>query len=82
MEDPELRRLIEKTELDFYKDQQKTALFELKEELYFNLDEKAHDADLTDKGRSFLNPDDPESFVLPDLATAFSRDRRRRRSQR
>jgi len=72
MENPDLRRLIEKSELDFYKDQQKTALFELKEELYFNLDEKASDADLTDKGRNFLSPDDPESFILPDLATDFS----------
>ena len=72
MENPDLRRLIEKSELDFYKDQQKTALFELKEELYFNLDEKASDADLTDKGRNFLSPDDPESFIRPDHATAFS----------
>ena len=72
MEDPEQRRLIQKSELDFYRDQQKTALFELKEELFFVLDEKSHDADLTDQGRSFLNPDDPDSFVLPDLATDFS----------
>ena len=72
MEDPELRRLIEKTELEFYKDPQKIALFEIKEELFFTLDEKAHEAELTEQGREFLAPGDPDSFVLPDLAAAFS----------
>ncbi|MCF6312392.1 MAG: preprotein translocase subunit SecA [Verrucomicrobiales bacterium] len=72
MEDPDIRRLIDKTELSFYQDAQKTALFQLKEELYFILDQKNHEADLTEKGRSFLNPDDPDAFVLPDLASAFA----------
>ena len=72
MEDPEVRRNLEKTELSYYQDTQKTALFALKEELYYSIDEKTHDADLSDKGRSFLNPEDPEAFVLPDLASAFS----------
>ncbi len=72
MEDPELRKLSEKTELSFYQDQQKTALFELKEELFYSIDEKAHDADLSEQGRNFLNPDDPDAFVLPDLGTAVA----------
>ncbi len=72
MEDPEVRRNLEKTELSYYQDTQKTALFKLKEELYYSIDEKTHDADLSDKGRQFLNPDDPDAFVLPDIAGAFS----------
>jgi preprotein translocase subunit SecA len=72
MEDPEKRRALEKSELSFYQDTQKTALFELKEELYYTIDEKTHDADLSEMGRSFINPDDPDAFVLPDLATAYS----------
>ncbi len=72
MEDPEKRKVAEKTELSFYQDTQKKALFELKEELYFTVEERSHDADLTEKGRGFLNPDDPEAFVLPDLATEFA----------
>ncbi|MEM0968079.1 MAG: SEC-C metal-binding domain-containing protein, partial [Verrucomicrobiota bacterium] len=72
MEDPDIRRSMEKCELSFYQDTRKKELFELKEELYFVIDEKQHDADLTDKGRHFLNPDDPEAFILPDLATVFS----------
>jgi len=72
MEDPECRRAAEQTELSFYKDAQKTALFALKEELYFTIDEKQHEADLTEQGRALLNPEDPEAFVLPDIAAAFS----------
>jgi len=72
MEDPEMRREIEKIELSFYQDTQKTALFEIKEELYYHMDEKSHDADLSEMGRLFLNPDDPDAFTLPDLATEFA----------
>ncbi len=72
MEDAEIRKLIDKAELEFYRDPQKKALFALKEELYFTVDEKQHEAELTEKGRQFMSPDDPDAFVLPDLASAFS----------
>ena len=72
MEDAEVRRAMEKAELEFFRDPQKTALFELKEELYFTLDPKQHEAELTEQGRQFLSPDDPQAFVLPDLSDAFS----------
>ena len=73
MEDPELRKLVDKAELEFYKDTDgKAALVELKEELFFTIEERQHDADLTQKGRDFLNPDDPDAFVLPDLLTEFA----------
>ncbi len=71
MEDTDKRKAMEKSELSFYQDTQKTALFELKEELYYTIDEKTHDADLSEMGRTFLNPDDPDAFVLPDIATAY-----------
>jgi len=71
-EDPEKRRAMEKSELSFYQDTQKTALFALKEELFYTIDEKSHDADLSEMGRTYLNPDDPDAFVLPDLATEYS----------
>ncbi len=72
MEDPELRRAMEKAELKLYEDTQKKDLFALKEELFFSMDQKSHDADLSEKGRNFLNPDEPDAFVLPDLATLYS----------
>ena len=72
MEDPELRRLTDKAELSFYQDTSKDPLIALKEELYFTIEEKQQEADLTEMGRNFLNPDDPNAFVLPDLLTEFA----------
>src|SRR6202521_2992808 len=72
MEDPENRKAIDKSELSFYQDSRKEELVALKEELYFTIDERHQDSDLSEMGRSFLNPDDPNAFVLPDLITEFT----------
>ena len=72
MEEPELRRAMEKAELSLYADTQKVEFFKLKEELYYFIEEKSHDADLTEMGRNFLSPDEPDAFVLPDIATIYS----------
>ena len=72
MEEPEVRRLIEKTELSLHQDSQKRDLFAIKEELFFIIDEKSSDADLMEQGREFLAPGEPESFVLPDLAEEYA----------
>lgn len=70
-QDPEFRRMVEKYELFLYQDPRKVELFKLKEELYFCLDEKTHDADLMEKGRELISPGHPEDFVLPDIGTEF-----------
>ena len=72
MEDPDMRKLLEKAELSFHQDAQKKELFVLKEELYFIIDEKGHDSDLMEMGREFLSPGEPESFTLPDLGTLYA----------
>src|SRR3954468_8548558 len=72
MEDPEKRKAIDKAELSFYQDSRKDELFALKEELFFTIDEKSQEADLSEQGRSFMNPDDPNAFVLPDLISEFT----------
>ncbi|RPJ34457.1 MAG: preprotein translocase subunit SecA [Verrucomicrobiaceae bacterium] len=72
MEEPEMRKILEKAELSFHQDAQKKELFELKEELYFVIDEKGHDSDLMEMGREYLSPGDPESFTLPDLGMLFA----------
>jgi preprotein translocase subunit SecA len=72
MEDPDKRRAIDKAELSFYGDTRKEELFALKEELFFTIDEKSNEADLSEQGRMFLNPDDPNAFVLPDLINEFT----------
>src|SRR4029077_8718131 len=56
----------------FFQDSRKEELFALKEELFFTIDEKSQEADLAEQGRAFLNPDDPDSFVLPDLINEFT----------
>ena len=72
MEDTEKRRAIDKAELQFYQDSRKEDLFALKEELFFTIDEKSQEADLSEQGRSYMNPDDPNAFVLPDLISEFT----------
>jgi preprotein translocase subunit SecA len=72
MENPDKRRAIDKAELSFYQDTRKEELFQLKEELFFTIDEKSNEADLSEQGRIFLNPDDPNAFVLPDLINEFT----------
>ena len=68
-----MRRLIDKAELYFYQDNStKEQLIELKEDLFFTVDERQHDADLTEQGRNFRNPDEPDAFALPDLLTEFA----------
>jgi preprotein translocase subunit SecA len=72
MEDPEHRKALDKAELSFYQDSRKDELVALKEELFFAIDEKHQEADLSEEGRLFLNPDDPNAFVLPDLISEFT----------
>ncbi|MBD5778708.1 preprotein translocase subunit SecA [Pelagicoccus sp. NFK12] len=72
LETGEYRKLLDKTDLEMHSDMNKDKLFDLKEELYFVIDEKQRQADLTEKGRKTLRPDNPDAFVLPDLATRFS----------
>jgi len=71
LEEPDFIRMMQKSEMELHLDQSKRQLYAQKEELLFAIDEKGHDADLTEKGRGFLSPKDPEAFVLPDLTELF-----------
>lgn len=68
MEEPEMRRLLEKAELSFQQGAFQKDIHNLKEELYFSIDEKSNDVDLMENGRRFLAPNAPDSFTLPDIA--------------
>ena len=70
-ENPEWRKLLDKTDVEMHSDFNKDEMYKYKEELFFIIDEKNHQADLTEVGRTKLRPDDPDAFVLPDLATIF-----------
>jgi preprotein translocase subunit SecA len=69
LENPENAGLMNRAELNLHKDQKKVDLYREKEELLFAMDEKSQEADLTEKGRNFVSPKDPEAFMLPDLTT-------------
>jgi preprotein translocase subunit SecA len=71
IEEPEMRRAMDDAELALYQDPRKTELYALKEEAFFSIDPKTNEADLSERGRTFLNPNDPNTFVLPDLITRF-----------
>ena len=62
---------MNQAELQLHADQKKVELYAEKEQLLFAIDEKSHEADLSEKGRNFLSPNDPDAFVLPDLSTAL-----------
>ena len=70
-ENPEWRKLLDKTDVEMHSDFNKDELYKYKEQLFFTIDEKNHQADLTEVGRTKLRPDDRDAFVLPDLATIF-----------
>jgi preprotein translocase subunit SecA len=72
LENPENIRLMNQAELALHADQSKKDLYAEKEELFFSMEEKAHEADLTEKGREFLSPKDPDAFMLPDLPSIYS----------
>ncbi len=71
LENPEYAQLMNQAELDLHRDQKKVDLYREKEELLFAIDEKSQEADMTEKGRNFISPKDPDAFVLPDLTTAL-----------
>ena len=71
LEEPSNLKLMNDAELSLHLDQKKVELYAEKEQLLYAIDEKSHEADLTEKGRNFLSPKDPDAFVLPDLNTAM-----------
>jgi len=63
-------RLVERTEMDFMRDKR---VPELEAELFFVVDEKGHNIDLTEKGRQALSPENPDQFLIPDLVDDIAR---------
>jgi len=72
MEEPSHRKLLEKVDNMMLTDMHKEEARALREELFFVIDEKGHDATLTEPGCEEMSPADPEAYVLPDLISAMS----------
>jgi len=68
---PVIRRAVDKYDLEMNSDFNKKERYALKEELFYVIDEKQQQADLTEKGRVLMSPNDPDAFMLPDLPTQF-----------
>ena len=57
-------KLAHNVESSYLRDKQ---MHKVDEDLYFSIDEKSHIIDITEKGRQLLAPNNPETFVIPDL---------------
>jgi preprotein translocase subunit SecA len=73
LSEPGVRVKLQKAENHYLADQQKL-MPEVDEELYFHIDEKNKQVELTDKGLHYITRggEDPNFFVLPDLSTALA----------
>ena len=72
LEDGHVRKLLEQIESAFLTDMRKQQARALREELFFTIDERGHDATLTEKGCETLNPSDPNAYVIPDIVAELS----------
>ena len=72
MEDPSIRKALDRKDIELHDDNNRGYLQRVKESLFFGISERNSEADLSEKGRQFLRPGDPDAFVIPDLPTIFS----------
>ena len=63
-QEPGMLKLAQDIESIYIRDKK---MQEVDDDLYFAIDEKSHVMDITEKGRSLLSPDDPDTFIIPDL---------------
>ncbi|MEA1996667.1 MAG: preprotein translocase subunit SecA, partial [Gemmatimonadota bacterium] len=59
------KKLMQRVEADFMREKK---MHELDEALYFSMDEKGNQVQLTDNGLDQMSPKDPNMFVIPDLS--------------
>ena len=73
LSEPGIRVKLQKSENYYLADQQKE-MPKVDEELFFHIDEKNNQVDLTDKGINLITKagEDTEFFILPDIATKLA----------
>jgi preprotein translocase subunit SecA len=73
LSEPGMRVKLQKTENYYLADQQKN-MPKVDEELYFHIDEKNNQVELTDKGITLITKsgEDPEFFILPDIGVKLA----------
>ena len=63
-----IKKLVHDTESDYIREKK---VSEIEEQLYFVIDENSRITDLSEKGREFLSPKNPEYFIIPDLGEIY-----------
>jgi len=73
LQDAGTKKLLQDTELEYLRDKG-ARMQEIDKDLYYSIDEKNHSIDLSDKGRQSVasSGEDPDIFLLPDLAAQLS----------
>lgn len=73
LQDPDLKKLCTETELEYMKDKN-ARMHEIDDDLFYTVDEKNHQIDITDKGMKILTQgqEDKDVFILPDIASELS----------
>ncbi len=75
LSEPSFKRLVQSTEMEYLREKAKN-MYIIDDELYFVIDEKSNQIDLTEKGREELAKGsgfEKEYFVLPDLGYEISK---------
>lgn len=74
MQVPANQRLVQQTEA-FYLQDNARRLPEVDKELYYSVDMKMNNIEMTEKGQEFITrgDEDPEFFIIPDLGTETSK---------
>ena len=71
LEDSSTLKELEKLEMKVRSDNNRGMLQEVQSVLYFAIDERNNEADLTEQGRREISPDDPDAFIMPDLVVGL-----------
>lgn len=73
MNEPGVKTILQKVE-NYYMQEQNKNMHIVDDELFFTIDEKQNTIDLTDRGINLItgSGDDPEFFIVPDIAAELS----------
>ena len=82
MEVAHIRKKFEKFDLEMNSDYNKERAHSLKEELFYIIDEKNQQSDLTEKGRNLINPTDPRRIRNTGFGYPLCRNRPRSQCRR
>lgn len=70
LKEPGVAKYMKTVETDYLRDRK---LHEIDEELFFTIDESGHSAELTEKGRALVSGNNPDFFIVMDLAETIGK---------